>query len=331
MKKGLKVLVLVAFVMTIGSGLLMANGGDESATDGQKVEAVKLGVSLFYRRDEFYKDLETGFKEGAEKYGYELNIQDADTDPGRQTQQLEDFTAIGVDVIAFACSDPEGLIPAVEDVNKANIPVFTFDGTVNGGDIVSFIGFDNYAGGVAAGEWARDYINNELGGNGNVVILDFPQSSVVCGNRVKGFKSIIEQMPGVKIVAQQDGKASRTESMSVMENILTAHDKIDVVFGINDDTMFGGVSACEAAGRKEMAFISIGWSQELFEKLASNDPYVKASAIQNPYNMAMSTIEAINSYLNGETVSSEILQSPILVTNENIGEIGWEDIVAKRK
>ncbi len=28
--------------------------------------------------------------------------------------------------------------------------------------------------------------------------------------------------------------------MSVMENILTANPQVDVVFGINDDTIFGG-------------------------------------------------------------------------------------------
>ena len=330
-KNGLRILACVLIVMIVGSVMVFAQGNDESANNGKTVAATKLGVSLFYRRDEFYKDLESGFLVGAAKYGFEINIQDADADPGRQTQQLEDFIAIGVDVIAFACSDPEGLIPAVEEANKANIPVFTFDGGVNGGEVVSFIGMDNFLAGKIAGEWTRDYINTELNGNGNVVILDFPQSAVVCGDRVKGFRSVVDAMPGVEIVAQQDGKASRTESMSVMENILTANKKIDVVFGINDDTIFGGAAACEAAGRDEIAFINVGWSQELFIKLANDDPYVKAAAVQNPYQMAINAVEAINRMLNGETLPSEILQDAILVTKENVNEIGWEEIVAKRK
>jgi ribose transport system substrate-binding protein len=333
MNKKLKIGVILVLVATmlLSAGMVFAGGGKESDGGEKKVEKKKIGVSLFYRRDEFYKDLETGFYEGAEKYGFELNMQDADADAGKQMKQLEDFIASGVDAIAFACADPEGLIPAVQEANKAGIPVFTFDGGVNGGDVVTHVGMDNVLSGEQAGEWAKKYIEKELGGTGNVVILDFPQSAVVCGNRVKGFRSVLDPVSGIEIVAQQDGKASRTESMSVMENILTANPKIDVVFGINDDTIFGGVAAAEAAGRDNIAFISVGWSKELFEKLASNDKYVKASSVQNPYVMGINTMDAINRYFEGESLPPEILQDPIMTTGANVDTLGWEAIVEKRK
>ena len=326
-----KIVMVLLFVLVVSTGLVFAQGQKAPATTGAEVSGPTVGISLFYRRDEFYKDLESGFLSGAEKYGFKANIQDADADPSRQTQQLEDFVAMGVDVIAFAASDPDGLIPAVEDANKAKIPVFTFDGGVNGGEVVSFVGMDNYMAGKLAGEWAKEYITKNLGGNGNVVILDFPQSAVVCGDRVRGFKDVMATMQGVKIVAQQDGKASRTESMNVMENILTANPKIDVVFGINDDTIFGGIAACEAAGRTDMVFVDVGWSQELFLKLKNNNPYVKASAVQNPYQMAINTMDAINDYLSGKPLPDQILQDAVLVTSENVDNIGWEEIVAMRK
>lgn len=328
---GRKLAVFLLVMMLSATVLSFAQGQRSSQEAGAAVGRPRVGISLFYRRDEFYKDLESGFLSGAEEYGFIVNIQDADADPGRQTQQLEDFIAMGVDVIAFAASDPDGLIPAVQDANRAGIPVFTFDGGVNGGEVVSFIGMDNYLAGKLAGEWAKEYILSELGGRANIVILDFPQSAVVCGDRVRGFTDVVNTIPNARIVAQQDGKASRTESMSVMENILTAHPKIDVVFGINDDTIFGGIAACEAAGRTEMVFVDVGWSQELFLKLKNNDLYVRASAVQNPYDMAVSTMKAINDYLDGKSLPPEILQSAVLVTSENVDEIGWEEIVAKRR
>lgn len=324
--KAKKFLVLALMVLplfwTVGS--LMAQGS---------AKPKKIGVSLFYRRDEFYKDLETGFMEGAKKYGFEINMQDADTDPSRQTQQIEDFIAAKVDIIMLAAASPSGLVPAVKEANKAGIPVVTFDGSITEGaaQLLTFVGMDNIEAGVDAGKWAKNYIEKNLGGKANVVILDFPQSAVVCGNRVVGFKSALQGMPGVKIVAQQDGKASRTESMSVMENILTANKKIDVVFGINDDTIFGAVAACEAAGRTDMVFVDVGWSKELFDKLKAGDKYVKASAVQNPYLMGISAIEAAKSYFEGKKLPKEVLQAPILTTKENVNSLGWEAIVAKRK
>lgn len=333
MNKKLKIgviLVLISF-MLLSTGMVFAGGEKESADGEKSMEKKKIGVSLFYRRDEFYKDLESGFYEGAEKYGFDLNLQDADADPSKQMKQMEDFIASGVDAIALAATDPDGLIPAVQEANKAGIPVFTFDGGVNGGEVVTHVGMDNILSGEQAGEWAKEYIESELGGEGNVVILDFPQSAVVCGNRVKGFRSVLDSVAGIEIVAQQDGKASRTESMSVMENVLTANPKIDVVFGINDDTIFGGVAAAEAAGRDDMVFISVGWSKELFEKLANGDEYVKASSVQNPYVMGINTMDAINRYFEGESLPPEILQDPILTTGANVDELGWEAIVEKRK
>jgi ribose transport system substrate-binding protein len=338
MKRGMKaVLVLALSILFLGSmtGIVFAGGGQEKGTAaGPSVKAAKkIGVTLFYRRDEFYKDLESGFLEGAKKYGYEINIQDADADPSKQTQQVEDFIASKVDLIALAAASPSGLVPAVQEANKAGIPVITFDGSITEGaaQLLSFVGMDNIKAGVQAGTWAKGYIEKNLGSKANVVILDFPQSAVVCANRVKGFKSVLEGMPGVKIVAQQDGKASRTESMTVMENILTANPKIDVVFGINDDTIFGGVAACQAAGRTDMVFVDVGWSKELFEKLKSGDKYVKASAVQNPYLMGIGAIEAAKKHFDGQTLPKEILQDAILTTKDNVDSLGWEQIVAKRK
>ena len=336
MRRGMKtVLVLALSILFLGSmtGVLFAGGGQEKAGSGASMKAKKVGVTLFYRRDEFYKDLETGFMEGAKKYGFEINIQDADADPSKQTQQAEDFIASKVDLIALAAASPSGLVPAVQEANKAGIPVITFDGSITEGaaKLLAFVGMDNIKAGVKAGTWAKGYIEKNLGSKANVVILDFPQSAVVCANRVKGFKSVLDGMPGVKIGAQQDGKASRTESMTVMENILTANPKIDVVFGINDDTIFGAVAACQAAGRNDMVFVDVGWSKELFEKLKSDDKYVKASAVQNPYLMGMGAMEAAKKYFDGQTLPSELLQDAILTTKDNVDSLGWEQIVAKRK
>ena len=82
----------------------------------------------------------------------------------------------------------------------------------------------------------------------NVAVIDFPQSSIVCGLRAQGFIDGVKKLPGVKIVAQQDGKATRSDSMNVMENILTANPDVQVVYGINFDTCAGAKAAIEAAG-----------------------------------------------------------------------------------
>jgi ribose transport system substrate-binding protein len=310
----------------------VTSGSQSSAiTSGSEAKEYTIGVSLYYRRDEFYKDLETGMINKAAELGVTLVIQDADTDPAKQTDQFESFMSTKVDAIAAAITDPEGLIPTVLSAGKAGIPVFAFDGgTKDNEGITSFIGMDNYQAGVIAGEWAKSYIEENLDGTANVVILDFPISAVVCVARVNGFKSVIEKMPNVKVVAQQDGKASRTDSMTVMENILQVNAKVDMVFGINDDTCFGAISALEAAKRENVAVVSVGWSQELFEKLEANDKYFKASAVQNPATMGAAAIQTIYDYLTTGTSPKEVLDKAVLVTSETIKDYDWRSVVEKR-
>ncbi len=190
---------------------------------------------------------------------------------------------------------------------------------------------DNYQAGVVAGEWIKQYVEENLGGNANLVILDFPQSAVVCAARVDGVKSVIDSVPGITVVAQQDGKASRTDSMSAMENILQVNDKVDVVFGINDDTCFGAITALEAAQRENVAVISVGWSKELFEMLENKNPYFLASAVQNPATMGRATIKAIVDHLNGKDVPAEVLDQAILVTQDSVSTYDWRAVIDLRQ
>ncbi|NCU21119.1 hypothetical protein EOM89_10380, partial [Candidatus Falkowbacteria bacterium] len=101
-----------------------------------------------------------------------LTIQDADTDAAKQADQIETFTASKMDAVGAAFCDPSGLIPTVKTTVDAGIPVFGFDGgTTDNEGLTSFIGMDNYQAGVIAGEWVKEYVTANLGGNAKIVIL----------------------------------------------------------------------------------------------------------------------------------------------------------------
>ena len=278
----------------------------------------KIGITLYTRRHAFYMDMEKTWKDNAAKYGYELLIQNAETDVAAQTSQMEDFIQQKVDAIVLCAVDPKGMIPAVEAANKANIPVVTVDGSVQGGKTVTFIGTDNFEGGRLAGEYAKQYITEKLGGKANVVILDYPQSAVVCVARVNGFKKALEGMADVKIVAQQDGGAMRDKAMGVFENVLSANPKIDVVFGINDDTILGAMAAADGAGRtKQMVFIGYDGTAEAAKLIATGTSQLKADVAQQPVEIAKQTLEVLKGVFEGKTYDANTPVAPILITEAN--------------
>ncbi len=285
-----------------------------AATGGKK----RIGITLYTRQHQFYQTMEKVWKDNAEKYGYELLIQNAETDPAVQTSQMEDFIQQKVDAIVLHAVDPKGLIPAVEDANKAGIPVITVDGPVSGGKVVTFIGTDNFEGGRLAGEYAANYIKEKLGGKANVVILDYPQSAIVCVARVNGFKKGLEGMADVKVVAQQDGGAMRDKAMQVFENVLSANPKIDLVFGINDDTILGAMAAAESAGRaKDIVFLGYDGTPEAAKLILEGKSTLMADIAQQPVKIAEKAMEVVKGAMAGQTYDADTPVAPILITKDN--------------
>jgi len=290
----------------------------------------KIGVSLFYRRDEYYKDLEAGFLYEAEKAGFDIEIQDADTDPAKQTQQVEDFVSKGFDAICLSCTDPAGLVPAIDAAAAKGIPVFTYDGPSNSDKVITHVGFDFKEDGQIVGEWAKKYITDNLGGKAKVAVIDFPQSAVVCKARADGFIEVMKSMPGVEIVAQQDGKASRTDSMSVMENILTSNPDVNIVFGINYDTGAGAKAAIQAAKSKAIV-LCVAWGVEGFQELENNDAIMKGFSVTSPAVQAQDTIKAIGEFFAGKDIPKEYMSHSKMYDSSNIKDLPWKEIVARRK
>jgi len=122
-------------------------------------------------------------------------------DPTKQTAQVESFIASKVDAILLPPANPQALIPAVEEANKAGIPVITVDTNVAGGKVASFVASNN----ITVGKIAGKYIVDRLKGKGSVFIGTWPQNQATL-DRVVGLKDVISQSPGIKIAGEQVAK-----------------------------------------------------------------------------------------------------------------------------
>src|SRR5579862_2114198 len=262
------------------------------ASGGQKT----IGVSIQNREAQFYQDMESGMRDAASKYGYSLIVVDASRDNAKQQSQVEDFISKRVDAIVLTPYDSQAIGSAIAEANNAGIPVFTADiaSTSREGRVVAHIASDNVQGGFQAGK----LICSAVGKTGSVAIIDEPEVTSV-QDRVKGFKMALAQLcPGVTIVADVDAGGTRAKASSDTGDVLQAHRDLKGIFGINDDSALGALTAVKAAGMTgKVAIVGYDATPEARTAIAAGDMY--GDAIQFPDRIGATTIDAIHSYFAG--------------------------------
>lgn len=268
-----------------------------SCSNNNKPAGAKtIGVSLLTRGHIFYRDLEDGLKAEADKYGYQLIIASADFDLNKQISQVEDFVSRKVDAIIVCPVDSKGVGSAIEEANKAGIPVFTADIAAEQGNVVSHIASDNVAGGRLAGE----FLAKALKGQGNIAIINQPAITSVL-DRVQGFKEAISKYPGIKIVADVNGQGVRDRSLQAAADVLQSHPELNGIFGINDDSALGALDAVKQFNRKGISIVGYDATPPARKEILAGSA-LKADVIQNPNLIGTTTIEKIKENFEGKSV-----------------------------
>lgn len=261
-----------------------------------------IGVSLLKQDDEFYKALKQGLMDQAATRNVSLDIESADLDASKQTNQVQNFITKKVDAIILCPVDSQAIGTSVALANQAKIPVFTADIAAKSGVVVCHVASDNVEGGRLAGEYAAEL----LGKKGNVGILDLKTVTSV-QDRVNGFKAALAKYPDIKIVDDQEVPgAQRDKAVEKATNMLTAHPEINLIFGINDNVGLGTLSALQQVKNDKVMVIGFDAGPEAQTNIASGTSQLKADAIQFPHLIGMTTVDVIVKSLNGEKVPATI-------------------------
>jgi ribose transport system substrate-binding protein len=288
------------------------------AQDAKPVKSV--GISVGSLGNPFYVAAVKGITDAAKKLNPDVKITavSADYDLNKQLSQIDSFVGAGVDIMMIVPVDPKASVPAVKKAKDAGIVVGAFDTTASNADVS--VSTDN----VKAGEQACQYLADQLGGKGNIVILNGEQVSAVV-DRLNGCKSVLAKNPEMKVVADQNTTGSRDGGLKIMQSILTANDKVDGVFGTNDPASIGGDLAGKQMNRSDFIIASVDGAPDTEALIKSGKTHIKATASQDPYNMAGQSFELAVQVFQGKTPEkTTVLLEPKLVTSENVGEYkGW--------
>jgi len=233
----------------------------------------------------------------------------------KQIADVEDLIARGVDLIMMSPREAQGLIPAVEAIKKADIPLVVLDREIVGEDYTCFIGGDNMIIGKGLGEFAVAQMGTEW----NFLELEGIPGATPTIQRREGFHSIIEKHSGIKQLDAQPAHYDLAPAIPIMEDWLTRYKgQFQVIYSHNDPMILGAIQVLKAAGYKpgDIFMLGIDGQREAFEAIRSG--WLQATAIY-PTGGALGVRMALK-ILQGKPVPKRIVSECPVVTKENVDE-----------
>ncbi|GMA59262.1 ribose-binding protein [Alicyclobacillus sacchari] len=320
MKKWYATLVAGAISMgaVAGCGTSPASQSNAQAALGGSASAktIKIGFAVSTLNNPFFVAMSNGVQQEAKKLGVQVTVLNGNNDPATQLNQVEDLIQQHVSAIILNPADSQSLSTAVEQANRAHIPVVTLDRSVTKGNVACFIASNS----VEAGKMAADELIKALGGKGQVVELQGVIGTSAEADREKGFDQEIAKASGIKVVARQTASFDRSQALNVMQNILQAHPNIQGVFAQNDEMALGALKAIQAAGKKHIKIVGIDGEKEAVADVHQGLMY--ADIAQQPTQEGMLGVEYAVKLAKGETVPKQV-NSPLHLVEKNTAFTGF--------
>ncbi|NLL79841.1 MAG: sugar ABC transporter substrate-binding protein [Clostridiales bacterium] len=291
---------------------------EEAAAAGEK-EHYTFGYTCMDGTNPFFVILEKTIRERVEENGDTLITTDPANDVSLQITQIEDMISQGIDAIFLNPAEAEGILPALDQLKEAGIPIINFDTEVADMPYVaSYAGSDNYNAGKVCGE---DLVKKCPNG-GDIIVLDSPTMNSVV-DRTNGFLDAIEGK-GFNIVAQQDAKGNLEVSMGIAEDLLQAHGDVVAIFGGNDPTALGALAAANAAGLTDCMIYGVDGSPDIKAELASGESLIEGTGAQSPISIANTSVDIMYKMMAGEEIEDRYPVETFLITSDNVSEYGTD-------
>ena len=302
-------------------------GGENTSEAGTSENSAEEGKHYKFGFTEmsagsFFDACFNGADEVISAKGDEIVHVEGKADSAYQLGVVEDFIAQGCDLVFYNPSDAAASAAAVKALNDAGIPIVNFDSAVSDlSKVACFVVSDSYSCGQIAGE---ELIKNHPEG-GKVAVLDFP-ASAAAADRAKGFVDTVTADGLFEVVAQMDAGAKPEKGLSVMQDLLQAHEDLTAVFCINDECAQGAYSAITTAGEDiEIYSVNAGPESKAAMTKDGKDGIWKCSAAQSPIGIGKASAEVAYQILNGEEHETEIKIASFAVTPENIAQYNQTD------
>lgn len=259
-------------------------------------------------------------KETAEQLGVELHFLDAQQSQEKQIEAVRKLIVQKVDVIGLSPIVETGWEEVFREAQAAGIPIILVDrrAAVPEDLYVTYLGSDFLEEGRNAARIMAELTN----GQAKIVELVGTLGSAPANDRYTGFREVLQDYPGMEIIASESGDFTRARGREVMESFLNQYGTtITAVYAHNDDMALGAITAIEAHGLRpgvDIKIVSVDAARGAFEAMIAGK--LNATVECNPL-LGPQFFETALKVVNGESVPKWVPSEESIFFPANAAEI----------
>ena len=289
-------------------------------------DQVLIGLVTKTEVNPYFVKLRQAANAEAAKHGAKLiaRFGKFDGDNEGQVAAVEDLISAGVKGILITPNNSTGMLGIIKKARDKGVLVIGLDTATDPPDAVdATLATDNFEAGVLQGQYARKALGDKTP---KLAMLDGTPGGSVDTQRHDGFLKgfgIKEGDPA--IVGKAITHGAQDEGQTQMENLLSAHPDINVVYTINEPAAEGAYAAIKARGKaKDIVLTSIDGGKLGVEYVKGGK--IAATVMQFPKIMATKGVDYVVDYVKtGKKPTGFINTGATLITDKPLPGLSSKD------
>jgi rhamnose transport system substrate-binding protein len=349
------VILIAAFIVAVSNVYLVRSllevlpaRGEDSSTSNRATKAkagshptarsITVAMMPKSKGNAYFIACRKGAEEAARELGVTL-VWDGptDPDPAKQNEVVDTWITRGVDVIAAAAENRQGISSVLRKARQRGIKVLTWDADAEP-DARDF--FVNQATPEGIGQTLMDNAARVLGGKGEFAIIT---ASLTAANMIEWQKTIEarrhEKYPNIKMAALRPCDDLQKKAFDETTAILNANPDVKLIMAICTPAVPGAAEAVKQLGRTDVKVIGLGLPND--NKTYVHEGITDCVVLWNTRDLGYLTVHAAQALATGTlkpgdrqfqagrlgTLDIEgdniVLGKPFTFTNENIDQFDF--------
>ena len=266
--------------------------------------AATLGVSMAQFDDNFLTTVRGSMQARAQELKAQIQFEDAQSDVGRQLNQIQNFIAQRVDAIIVNPVDSDATPRMTRLVTHAGIPLVYVNRMPGDKQLparVAFVGSDE----KQSGTLQMTEVCRLLHGKGDIVVLIGELSNQSSRQRTQDIYDVIArpECHGIRVLEKQPANWKRTEAADLMTNWLSAGLRPQAVVANDDEMAIGAIQALRQAKLLAQTVVAgIDATPDALAAMKAGE--LKVTVFQNAPGQGRGAVDTALKLARGETAPS---------------------------